>query len=191
MVLTASPTLKRSTPGPTAAASYPRRAGSLGSSRYWPLRNIDSARFSPSALMVIWTSPLSGGGTSTFSIWRTSGPPVLWNRTMRAMTLSCSGESIFVVARGGSRASPGNTAEWDTRDGFRSLRIPSQHHDQLATGLICLHDPVSLSDAVEAEDLDRLGIELPGRGVRGDLLERHVRQRKARCAEHETAEEGQ
>ena len=44
------------------AASYPSRAGSLGFSRYCPLRNIDSARFSPSALMLIWTSPFPGRG---------------------------------------------------------------------------------------------------------------------------------
>ena len=44
MVLTASPILKPWTPGPIAAtvpaASYPSRAGSFGSSRYWPLRNM-------------------------------------------------------------------------------------------------------------------------------------------------------
>src|SRR5215469_5967219 len=39
------------TSGPTAvttpAASYPSFAGSWGASRYWPLRNNTSARFSP------------------------------------------------------------------------------------------------------------------------------------------------
>src|SRR5262245_35138316 len=51
------------------------RAGKSGCSRYSPLRNIDSARLSPSALTLIWTSPFSGGGTSSCSIFRTSGPP--------------------------------------------------------------------------------------------------------------------
>ena len=30
-----------------------------------------------------------GGGTSSCSIFRTSGPPVFWNRTTRAMAFSC------------------------------------------------------------------------------------------------------
>src|SRR5262245_33309417 len=55
---------------------------------------MDSARFSPSALTLIWTSPFPGGGTSSSSIWRTSGPPVSWNRTTRAMTLSCCRPTI-------------------------------------------------------------------------------------------------
>src|SRR5262249_9825927 len=80
MVLTASPTWNPSPPGPTAAtvpaASYPMRAGKSGCSMYSPLRNIDSARLSPSALTRIWTSPFPGGGTSRCSIFRTSGPPV-------------------------------------------------------------------------------------------------------------------
>ena len=42
-----------------------------------------------SALTRIWTSPFPGGGTSSCSIFRTSGPPVLWNRTTRAMAFSC------------------------------------------------------------------------------------------------------
>src|SRR5262249_34684240 len=104
MVLTAAPTVTPSTPGTTAAtvpaASYPRRAGSLGSSRYWPLRNIDSARFSPSALTAIWTSPLPGGGTSSSSIWRTSGPPVLWNRTTRAMSVSSQRATGILLPKG-------------------------------------------------------------------------------------------
>ena len=49
---------------------------------------IDSARLSPSALTLIWTSPFPGGGTSSCSILRTSGPPVLWKRTTRAMAFS-------------------------------------------------------------------------------------------------------
>ena len=92
MVLTASPGWKPSTPGPTdsivPAASYPNRAGKTGSSRYCPRRNIDSARFRPKALTAIRTSPLLGGGTSTVSILRTSGPPNWWKRTARAMTIS-------------------------------------------------------------------------------------------------------
>ena len=79
-VLTASPGLKPVTFGPTdstvPAASYPSRAGNAGSSKYWPERNMASARFRPSALTAIRTSPFPGGGTSTFSIFRTSGPPV-------------------------------------------------------------------------------------------------------------------
>ena len=97
MVLTASPTSNPSPPGPTAAtvpaASYPMRAGKSGFSMYSPLRNIDSARLSPSALTLIWTSPFPGGGTSSCSIFRTSGPPVLWNRTTRAMAFSFDNRS--------------------------------------------------------------------------------------------------
>src|SRR6516225_6977104 len=93
MMLTASPTLNPSPPGPTAAtvpaASTPMRAGKSGCSMYSPLRNIDSARLSPSALTLIWTSPFPGGGTSRCSIFRTSGPPVSWNRTTRVMAFSC------------------------------------------------------------------------------------------------------
>ncbi len=50
--------------------------GELGLFQYWPLRNIASARLSPSAWMRIWTSPLPGGGTSTSSTRSTSGPPI-------------------------------------------------------------------------------------------------------------------
>src|SRR5262249_45899706 len=93
MVLTASPTLNPSPPGPTAAtvpaASYPMRAGKAGCSMYSPRRNIDSARLSPSALTLIWTSPFPGGGTSSCSIFRTAGPPVSWNRITRAIAFSC------------------------------------------------------------------------------------------------------
>src|SRR4029453_6370513 len=64
------------------------RAGRFGCSMYSPLRNIDSARLSPSALTPIWTSPFPGGETSSCSIFRTSGPPVSWNRTTRAMAFS-------------------------------------------------------------------------------------------------------
>ncbi|MEJ1977159.1 MAG: hypothetical protein WDN49_14630 [Acetobacteraceae bacterium] len=46
-------------------------------------------------------------------------------------------------------------------------------------------------DLIEAEDPDRLHVEPAGSGVRGDLLQRHVRKRKARRAEHEAAKESQ
>src|SRR5262252_382857 len=77
MVLTASPTLNPSPPGPTAAtvpaASYPMRAGKSGCSRYSPLRNIDSARLSPSALTLIWTSPFLRRTTGAASGGRFEG----------------------------------------------------------------------------------------------------------------------
>src|SRR5262245_6329607 len=64
-------------------------------------------------------------------------------------------------------------------------------HDHLSAGFVCLHYAVSFLDLIEAEGSDRLDVEPTGRGISGDLLKRHVREREARRAENEAAEEGQ
>src|SRR5437660_34555 len=64
-------------------------------------------------------------------------------------------------------------------------------HDQLSASLVSLHGAVRLTDLVEAEDTNRLDVEPTGGCVLRDLLQRHVREREARRAEDETAEEGQ
>jgi hypothetical protein len=63
--------------------------------------------------------------------------------------------------------------------------------DHFPVGLVGLHDAMSLTDFVEAKDPRRLGVEPASRNVLGDFLKRDVREREARCAEHEAAEEGQ
>ena len=47
---------------------------------------------------------------------------------------------------------------------------------------------MSLADLLEAEDPGWLDMEAAGRGIRRDLLQRHVGERKARSAENEAAE---
>jgi hypothetical protein len=47
-------------------------------------------------------------------------------------------------------------------------------HDHLSLGLVRLHDAVRLADFLEAEDPHRLDIEATSRGVRRDLLQRHI-----------------
>jgi len=62
----------------------------------------------------------------------------------------------------------------------------NDHH--LSASFVRLHHAVRLTDLVEAEDPGRLNVELAGGGIRRDLLERHVGERKARSAENEAAE---
>src|SRR5262249_53482999 len=69
--------------------------------------------------------------------------------------------------------------------------VSAVDHDHLSAGLVGLHDAVSFTDLVEAEDSDRLDVEPTGRGLGGDLLKGHVREREARRTEDEAAEEGQ
>jgi hypothetical protein len=64
-------------------------------------------------------------------------------------------------------------------------------YDHLAAGFVGLHHAMGLSDVLETEDSGGLDVEPTGRGVRGNLLKRHVRERKSRSPEHEAAEEGQ
>src|SRR6516225_7412318 len=80
-----------------ARANRGDRSGRLNPDASWKIGLFDvlaSAEYrlgamSPSALTLIWTSPFPGGGTSRCSIFRTSGPPVSWNRTTRVMAFSC------------------------------------------------------------------------------------------------------
>ena len=46
--------------------------------------------------------------------------------------------------------------------------------DHLAAGLVCLHHAVRLTNLLEAEDPGWLDVEPAGRGIRGNLLKRHV-----------------
>src|SRR5258708_3324782 len=71
------------------------------------------------------------------------------------------------------------------------MPLHSVNDDHLAAGLVRLHDAVRLMNLAETEDPHRLDVEPTGRGVRGDLVKRHVRERKAGGSEHEAAEEGQ
>src|SRR5262245_14592962 len=83
------------------------------------------------------------------------------------------------------------------RVSFGSLNIStpvsrrSEDHNHFSAGFVLLHDAMSVTDFVEAEDSDWLDVEPTSRGVGGDLLKRHVREREARRTEDEAAEEGQ
>ena len=46
--------------------------------------------------------------------------------------------------------------------------------DHLAAGLVCLHHAVRLTNLFEAEDPRWLDVEPAGRGIRGNLLKRHI-----------------
>src|SRR5215468_10403772 len=66
------------------------------------------------------------------------------------------------------------------------------HHDHhLPFGLASLHDSMRLADLIEAEDARWFRLQAAGRHLIRNFLERHVRQREARCSEDEASEEGQ
>jgi len=67
-------------------------------------------------------------------------------------------------------------------------RLRGENDYHLAARFAGLHHSMSLADLLEAEDPGWLDIEAAGRGIRRDLLQRHVGERKARSAENEAAE---
>src|SRR5215468_2527979 len=76
----------------------------------------------------------------------------------------------------------------------RALSLPPDgrsivDHHHLAARFVSFHDAMRLADLVEAEDPGRLCLETPSRHLCGNLLERYIRQRELRRAEHEAAEE--
>src|SRR6267143_1640453 len=89
MTATRSPTARPSTSDPNAsitpAASTPSCAGKVALVADLPDRIRTSPRFRPIALIRKRTSLGPGSGTTTSSIFSTSGPPNSWNRTLRFM----------------------------------------------------------------------------------------------------------
>src|SRR5436190_11793494 len=65
------------------------------------------------------------------------------------------------------------------------------NHDQFPFGLVGLHHTMGLADLFETECSGGLDVEPTGRGVRGNLLKRHVGETKPRSSEYEAAEERQ
>src|SRR5262249_16830447 len=61
--------------------------------------------------------------------------------------------------------------------------------NHFARGLVRLHDALCFTDLLEAEHVGRLGLELAGRHLPRDVLQRHIGKREARRAEHKAAEE--
>src|SRR5262249_11419687 len=59
--------------------------------------------------------------------------------------------------------------------------------DHLSSSLVRLHDAVSFTDFIEAEDPGRLDVQPTRSGVGCDLLKRNVREREAWGSEDETA----
>src|SRR5262249_26238737 len=72
-----------------------------------------------------------------------------------------------------------------------SRRRSLVNDNHFAASLVFLHGTVRFADLVEPEDPGRFDVEPTRRSVRSNLLQRQVRERKARRAEHEAAEERQ
>src|SRR6478672_1143106 len=107
MTATRSPTARPSTSDPNAsitpAASTPSCAGKVALVADFPDLIRTSPRFRPIALIRKQTSLGPGSGTTTSSIFRTSGPPNSWNRTLRDIGLSPDRQPSRSLAGSGER----------------------------------------------------------------------------------------
>jgi hypothetical protein len=68
-----------------------------------------------------------------------------------------------------------------------SLWLDKHHH--FATGLVRFHHSMRFTNLLKAKYPDRFRLVTTGGYLISDGLERNIRQRKARLAEHKTAEE--